>query len=175
MKRLHVHVTVNDLDQAVSFYATLFAAEPVVIKPDYAKWMLEDPRVNFAISARGQAQVGVDHLGIQVEDGTELHEVFQRLRTADGPVHPQGAVTCCYHESEKSWITDPTGLRWEAFLTRGETTVYGDDAFPAEPASACCEATSAEKPAEPCYQPKSAQASSPASTSPCCVPAQAAE
>ena len=112
MKRLHVHVSVGDISQSVKFYSTLFAAEPTVIKPDYAKWMLDDPRLNFAISARG-TQAGLDHLGIQVETAEELHEVYGRLRSADRPVLEEGATTCCYAESEKSWIADPQGISWE--------------------------------------------------------------
>jgi len=127
MKRLHVHVSVDDLAQSVIFYSTLFAAEPTVTKADYAKWMLDDPRVNFAISARGGA-AGLDHLGIQVETQGELQEVYGRLRNADRPVLEEGATTCCYAKSEKAWITDPQGLSWETFLTSGESTVYGDSA-----------------------------------------------
>ena len=125
MKRLHVHVSVEDIAQSVRFYSKLFAIEPAVIKTDYAKWMLDDPRVNFAISTRCGA-VGVDHLGIQVETPDELQEVYQRLQQADRPVLEEGATTCCYARSEKSWITDPQGLSWETFLTSGESTVYGD-------------------------------------------------
>lgn len=127
MKRLHVHVSVADIAQSVRFYSTLFAAEPTVVKPDYAKWMLEDPRINFAISTRG-GQTGLDHLGIQVETPDELHEVYGRLQAADRPVLEEGATTCCYAKSEKSWITDPQGVSWETFLTTGESTVYGDSA-----------------------------------------------
>jgi catechol 2,3-dioxygenase-like lactoylglutathione lyase family enzyme len=124
MKRLHVHVSVHDIDASVRFYSTLFAAQPVVLKNDYAKWMLEDPRVNFAISQRGAAP-GIRHLGIQVEDKPELNEVYARLREADAPVRDDGVTTCCYAESEKSWIADPQGIQWETFLTTGESTVYG--------------------------------------------------
>ena len=124
MKRLHVHVAVNDLDKAIGFYSTLFATEPNVVKPDYAKWMLEDPRVNFAISSRG-ARVGLNHLGIQVENEAELAEVYRRLNEADGPVLEEGKTTCCYAKSEKSWIEDPAGISWEVFLTTGESTNYG--------------------------------------------------
>ncbi len=140
MKRLHVHVAVDDLERSIRFYSTLFAAEPAVVKPDYAKWMLEDPRVNFAISARGKDHVGLDHLGIQVEHAGELAEVYGRLKQAEGPVLDQGATTCCYARSEKSWIVDPQGLAWEAFLTQGESTVYGEsvDLAPVKAASACC-------------------------------------
>jgi catechol 2,3-dioxygenase-like lactoylglutathione lyase family enzyme len=125
MKRLHVHVSVADLAQSIRFYSALFAAEPAVTKPDYAKWMLDDPRVNFAISSRGSA-AGLDHLGIQVETPDELQEVYARLQQADRPVLEEGATTCCYAKSEKSWITDPQGVSWETFLTSGESTVYGD-------------------------------------------------
>jgi catechol 2,3-dioxygenase-like lactoylglutathione lyase family enzyme len=125
MKRLHVHVSVDDLAASVRFYSTLFAAAPAVTKPDYAKWMLDDPRVNFAISARGGG-AGVDHLGIQVETQDELAEIYGRLRRADRPVLEEGATTCCYAKSEKAWIADPQGLSWETFLTTGESVVYGD-------------------------------------------------
>ncbi len=127
MKRLHVHVSVEDIAQSVGFYSTLFAAEPAVMKPDYAKWMLDDPRVNFAISARG-GQTGLDHFGIQVETPDELQEVYGRLQKADRPVLEEGATTCCYAKSEKAWISDPQGLSWETFLTSGASTVYGDSA-----------------------------------------------
>jgi hypothetical protein len=99
-----------------------------VTKPDYAKWMLEDPRVNFAISARGRDHAGLDHLGIQVEDAGELVEVQGRLKCAEGPVLDEGLTTCCYAKSEKSWIADPSGISWEAFVTHGESTVYGHSA-----------------------------------------------
>lgn len=140
MKRLHVHVSVDDLAHSIRFYSTLFAADPTVSKPDYAKWMLDDPRVNFAISVRG-ARAGLDHLGIQVESQDELQDVYARLRQADRPVLEEGATTCCYAKSEKSWITDPQGVSWETFLTSGESTVYGDsvDLGPIRTtAEACC-------------------------------------
>ena len=128
MKRLHVHVGVGDLDQSITFYSTLFGAEPSVVKADYAKWMLDDPRVNFAISTGGHAGKGIEHLGIQVESAGELAEVYGRLKAADRPLLEEGATTCCYAKSEKSWIADPDGVVWEAFLTNGEATVYGDNA-----------------------------------------------
>src|SRR5215469_7581598 len=124
MKRMHVHVGVNDLQQSIRFYSALFAAEPTVIKPDYAKWMLDDPRVNFAISARGQ-QVGLDHLGIQVETQGDLQEVHARLSNAGGIVVEEGKTTCCYAKSEKAWIDDPSGIPWETFLTTGASVEYG--------------------------------------------------
>jgi predicted enzyme related to lactoylglutathione lyase len=125
MKRLHVHVAVDDLQHSVGFYSALFATQPSVIKSDYAKWMLDDPRVNFAISARGRT-AGLDHLGIQVEDKDELNDVYARLHKASGDVIEQGQTNCCYARSEKSWVEDPSGISWETFLTMGETTDYGD-------------------------------------------------
>jgi catechol 2,3-dioxygenase-like lactoylglutathione lyase family enzyme len=127
MKRLHVHLSVTDLAQSVRFYSTLFAVAPSVSKPDYAKWMLDDPRVNFAISTGGKAS-GLDHLGIQVETPAALREVHARLREAERPALDQGATTCCYAKSQKSWSVDPQGVSWEIFLTTGESTVYGDHA-----------------------------------------------
>jgi predicted enzyme related to lactoylglutathione lyase len=125
MKRLHVHVAVEDISNAIGFYSALFAAQTAVVKPDYAKWMLDDPRVNFAISTRGR-RPGLDHLGIQVESNDELQEVYARLHKAGGNVIEQGQTTCCYAKSEKSWIDDPAGIAWETFLTAGESTNYGD-------------------------------------------------
>jgi catechol 2,3-dioxygenase-like lactoylglutathione lyase family enzyme len=144
MKRLHVHVGVTDLDQSIKFYSNLFAIEPTVRKNDYAKWMLDDPRVNFAISTR-QDGGGVRHLGIQVESPDELNEVYARLKAADAPVFEEGATTCCYAKSEKSWINDPQGVAWETFLTTGQSTTYGGGVESAAPEShaatkpaACC-------------------------------------
>jgi catechol 2,3-dioxygenase-like lactoylglutathione lyase family enzyme len=150
MKRLHVHMAVDNLDQSIRFYSTLFASEPTVVKSDYAKWMLEDPRVNFAISTHNGRASGVDHLGIQVEDNGELHEVYARLKAADGPMLEEGMTTCCYAKSEKSWISDPAGVAWETFHTVGESTVYGV-AAPREKMTetgACC-GPAAEKAATP--------------------------
>lgn len=137
MKRLHIHVAVEDLEASTRFYSQLFAAEPTVRKSDYAKWMLEDPRVNFALSARGAAP-GIEHLGMQVEDWAELEEVYARLERAERPVREEGETTCCYAKSEKSWIEDPQGVKWETFLTTGESAVYGREASAGAAASACC-------------------------------------
>jgi catechol 2,3-dioxygenase-like lactoylglutathione lyase family enzyme len=141
MKRLHVHVAVDDLQRSIGFYSALFAAKPSVTKSDYAKWMLDDPRVNFAISTRGR-QPGLDHLGIQVEDKNELTEIYGRLHRAGGMVIEQGQTNCCYAKSEKSWIDDPAGISWETFLTTGESTDYGDGSGEREArvanAKACC-------------------------------------
>ncbi len=125
MKRMHVHVAVEDLDRSIGFYSALFAAQPTVVKSDYAKWMLDDPRVNFAISTRGR-EPGLDHLGIQVESREELHEVHARLHKAGGAIIEQGETACCYAKSEKSWIDDPAGIAWETFHTTGESIDYGD-------------------------------------------------
>jgi catechol 2,3-dioxygenase-like lactoylglutathione lyase family enzyme len=143
MKRLHIHVAVENLPQSIGFYSALFAAEPAMVKTDYAKWMLDDPRVNFAISTRGR-EPGLDHLGIQVENSDELQEVYARLRQAGGNVIEQGQTACCYAKSEKAWIDDPAGISWETFLTSGESTNYGDGTgervarVAHEKQSACC-------------------------------------
>jgi hypothetical protein len=158
MKRLHVHVSVEKLSDAIGFYSTLFAAQPAVVKDDYAKWMLDDPRVNFAISSRGRPP-GLDHLGIQVENQTELREVYGRLDQAERPVLDQGQTTCCYARSEKSWVDDSAGISWETFLTSGESTNYGDGTGErgvqlrreeAQPAAACCGPKAATERAEAC-------------------------
>lgn len=143
MKRLHIHVSVDDLAKSIQFYSTLFAAEPTVTKSDYAKWMLEDPRVNFAISMRC-GEKGIEHLGIQVEDRAELADVYSRLQRAEAPVLEEGATTCCYAKSEKSWVQDPQGIQWETFLTNGESTTYGaDEPVRTNQMKACCEPTKA--------------------------------
>ena len=126
MKRLHVHVKVTDLKRAVDFYNSVFAMKPTMIKDDYAKWMVDDPRVNFAISTNADSP-GVDHLGIQVEDQQELKDVYARLGSAGRPVLEEGHTTCCYAEQEKSWITDPDELPWETFQTFGDSAVYGSN------------------------------------------------
>src|SRR5271157_5665936 len=150
MKRLHVHVAVDDLTASINFYSALFAAEPSVIKSDYAKWMLDDPRVNFAISARGR-ESGLDHLGIEVENKSKLQEVYARLRKAGGTVIEQGETACCYAKSEKSWIDDPAGIAWETFHTTGASTDYGDGTGENEArvahAAACCVPESSASPA----------------------------
>lgn len=125
MKRLHVNLEVADLDESIAFYSQLFGEEPGFVQCDYARWMLDDPRVNFAIAARGGAH-GVDHLGIQVEDAEELTNVRQRLTGLES-AQDQGEVTCCYAKSTKTWAFDPQGVAWETFLTHGQTTTYGSD------------------------------------------------
>ncbi len=138
MKRLHVHIAVENIDESIRFYSRLFAADPTVRKDDYAKWLLDDPRMNLAISARA-TRPGIEHLGIQVEDREELAEVYARLERAEGPVLEEGAITCCYARSEKSWIEDPQSVKWETFLTTGESTVYGSDTAQSE---SCCQPAS---------------------------------
>jgi catechol 2,3-dioxygenase-like lactoylglutathione lyase family enzyme len=165
MKRFHVHVAVGDLQQSIRFYSTLFAAKPTVLKPDYAKWMLEDPRVNFAISRRGSAS-GIEHLGIQVEDETELAEVYDRLNRAERPVLNEVAATCCYAKSDKQWISDPQGISWETFLTHGEATAYGHERPHAGGAEApCCKPLSAEA---PCCTPDERSAAMAGADVSCC-------
>jgi len=139
MKRLHVHIAVDDLNTSIGFYSTLFRAEPSVLKEDYAKWMLEDPKVNLAISQRTRS-AGVDHLGIQVESDGELREVAARLKSAGATTLDQEATTCCYAQSNKAWVNDPSGVRWETFYTFGEATSYGEDeaAVVAPPQESCC-------------------------------------
>lgn len=140
MKRLHVHVAVHDLEQSVRFYSALFAAQPAVKKDDYAKWMLDDPRVNFAISTRS-TKAGLDHLGIQAENGDELEDLGARLAQADVSVTAQKGASCCYAKSDKYWTIDPQGIAWESFHTLDSAPMYGKDAGPRElekPAAAAC-------------------------------------
>lgn len=139
MKRFHVHVAVHDLQQSIRFYSSLFGVQPAVTKEDYAKWMLDDPRVNFAISTRG-GKAGVDHLGLQAESSAELEEIGSRLAQADVAVLPQKAAACCYAKSDKYWTIDPQGVAWESFHTLDSVPVYGGDTRTREaPAkSACC-------------------------------------
>ena len=139
MKRFHVHVNVNDLDASIRFYSTLFGGAPSVHKPDYAKWMLEDPRVNFAISQRDRA-AGVDHLGLQAKDGTELEAIGARMIAADAVALAEQGTTCCYAHSDKYWAEDPQGVRWETFHTHGEATTYSAPAARVESTKSdtCC-------------------------------------
>jgi catechol 2,3-dioxygenase-like lactoylglutathione lyase family enzyme len=137
MKRMHLHVSVPDLAQSIEFYTTLFGGAPTVVKDDYAKWMLDDPRVNFAISQRG-ARAGVDHIGIQAESRAELGEMAARLKTAGAHTFDEEAANCCYARSDKSWVTDPAGVRWETFYTFGEAVTYGEDSAEAAAPATCC-------------------------------------
>jgi catechol 2,3-dioxygenase-like lactoylglutathione lyase family enzyme len=135
MKRLHIHVGVEQLDESVRFYSALFGAEPVKTKPDYAKWLLEDPRVNFAISTRAKKN-GIDHLGIQVEEESELTELRERLKAADMAVVEEGETVCCYARSDKSWLHDPAGIPWETYRTMEDAQLFSGHPDQAE--HACC-------------------------------------
>ena len=141
MKRFHVHVAVHDLDQSIRFYSALFGTEPAVKKADYAKWMLDDPRINFAISNR-RAKAGIDHLGLQAETGDELEQIGTRLAQADVSTTAQKGANCCYAKSDKYWTVDPQGIAWESFHTLDGVPLYGEDtrtkALETATASACC-------------------------------------
>ena len=146
MKRFHVHLHVDDLARSIAFYSKLFAAEPARVEGDYAKWMLDDPAVNFAISTRG-AQPGIDHLGIQTDNAEELAALKARAEAADMALLDEGATTCCYAKSEKHWITDPQGIAWEHFHTLGNIPVFREaPAAVVETAAACCAPTPRGKP-----------------------------
>jgi catechol 2,3-dioxygenase-like lactoylglutathione lyase family enzyme len=138
MKRMHIHLAVDNLEQNIAFYKALFQSEPTVIESDYAKWMLDDPRVNFAISSRGRPP-GLDHLGIQVESSEELEAVQQGLADAALPVAEQKQAACCYAQSDKYWSVDPQGIAWEAFHTLQSIPLFGDDQIiQLESAATCC-------------------------------------
>ncbi len=151
MNRLHLHVSVEDLAQSIRFYETLFGAPPSVVKDDYAKWMLDDPRVNLAISQRGRP-AGIDHVGVQAETPAELAAIAARLKAAGEKTFDEEAATCCYARSDKHWVSDPSGLRWETFFTFGEATTYGE--APAE--SQAAEAAETSAPAACCGTPAAA-------------------
>jgi lactoylglutathione lyase len=137
MKRFHVHLHVDDLSKSIAFYSSLFAAEPTRAEADYAKWMLQDPPVNFAISTRG-ARAGIDHLGIQTDDPAELADMKARAVEADMALLDEGETTCCYARSEKHWVTDPQGIAWEHFHTLGNIPVFNEAESTGSSASACC-------------------------------------
>jgi lactoylglutathione lyase len=159
MKRFHVHVSVEDLSASIRFYRTLFGAEPTITKSDYAKWMLEDPRLNFAISTSRQP-VGVNHLGFQAETDEELRGMRAQLASADARVVEENERPCCYAKSDKYWVTDPTGIAWETFHTLGSIPIYGEDTavfghgasfVPLEsPPRECCVPAAKSQPAESC-------------------------
>jgi catechol-2,3-dioxygenase len=137
MKRMHLHISVAQLAQSIEFYSTLFGARPTVEKPDYAKWMLDDPRVNFAISQRG-AKTGLDHVGIQVENEQELAEIQSRLAAADLQMVTQTGTTCCYAKSDKHWVQDPSGIAWETYHTLDSAPTFNDSTEAHNAESACC-------------------------------------
>jgi len=136
MKRFHVHMSVIDLSESIRFYSALFGAEPTVVKPDYAKWMLDDPRINFAISKRGQA-TGINHLGLQADDETELETIHANLQKADTTIASEKAAHCCYAVSDKYWVADPQGIAWESFRSLDSIPIYGSDRTKAAGASCC--------------------------------------
>ncbi|QSA97521.1 ArsI/CadI family heavy metal resistance metalloenzyme [Methylococcus sp. EFPC2] len=147
MKRFHVHIAVDDLAENIRFYSAMFQAEPAVREADYAKWMLDDPRVNFAISTRGRKR-GLDHLGLQVESDDELEAVQRGLAAAALPVEEQKQSACCYAKSDKYWSVDPQGIAWEAFHTLDRIPMFGaDNVIRIDPATACCPPSSPKAPA----------------------------
>lgn len=135
MKRFHVHISVDNLPTSIDFYTRMFGQAPTIHKEDYAKWMMDEPRINFAISQRGRPS-GLDHLGIQTETMDELNAATTHLKTAGLSVLDEGSTTCCYAESDKGWVRDPNGIAWETFYTHGESTVYGKDTEVTD--SSCC-------------------------------------
>jgi catechol 2,3-dioxygenase-like lactoylglutathione lyase family enzyme len=141
VKRFHAHVRVDNLQSSIRFYSTLFGVEPAVLKPDYAKWILDDPRINFAITA-GTPAPGIDHLGMQVDSDDELAAITRRLDAAGQSVAKQENASCCYAQGNKGWVADPNGISWETFHTFGENTTYGIDVAPrltaTKAAPACC-------------------------------------
>jgi catechol 2,3-dioxygenase-like lactoylglutathione lyase family enzyme len=145
MKRFHIHLAVDNLQQNIDFYSALFQAEPTVLEADYAKWMLDDPRINFAISSRGR-KPGLDHLGLQVESAHELETVQQGLASAALPVAPQKQAACCYAQSDKYWTVDPQGIAWEAFHSLGSIPMFGEDqVIQLQQVSACCKSSVPER------------------------------
>lgn len=166
MKRFHVHVHVDDLAKSIAFYSKLFAAEPTRVEADYAKWMMEDPRVNFAISTRG-SKPGLDHLGFQVDDAAELAQLKERAESADMSLLDEGATTCCYARSEKHWVTDPQGIAWEHFHTLGNIPVFNEADMPVA-AGACCAPVPVASTAESaCCTPATESVAQPST---CCGP-----
>ncbi|MEZ4777211.1 MAG: ArsI/CadI family heavy metal resistance metalloenzyme [Bacteroidia bacterium] len=133
MKRFHVNLKVADLEKSISFYSALFHSAPTVQKPDYAKWMLEDPRINFAITL-APASTGIEHLGIQAESVDELKELYQRVDKAEGELREEGETVCCYAQSTKGWVKDPEGVEWEMFYTYGESETF----YKPEAGKICC-------------------------------------
>ena len=158
MKRFHVHISVNDLERNIQFYSSIFGSAPTVQKPDYAKWMLEDPRINFAISRRGH-RLGVNHLGLQVDSTDELTNMRASLELADASLVEQTGASCCYARSDKYWVTDPQGIAWETFHSLGAVPVYGEDSQASPQATACCVPSTGK------LAPEAAAA--------CCAPTQA--
>jgi len=142
MKRFHVHAHVEDLQASIAFYSKMFAAEPTRVEADYAKWMIEDPRINFAISTRG-GKPGVDHLGIQTDTEEELRELQAQAQAADMTLLDAGETSCCYARSDKYWLTDPQGIAWEQFHTLGNIPTFGGGEAKTQAATSCCASSKA--------------------------------
>jgi catechol 2,3-dioxygenase-like lactoylglutathione lyase family enzyme len=167
MKRFHVHVAVNDLDKSIAFYSAMFGEQPTVVKSDYAKWMLDDPRINFAISHRGQTP-GVNHLGMQAEDDAELEKIHANLQKADTTVVAEKGAQCCYAVSNKYWVTDPQGIAWESFRSLGSIPLFGSseiETVSAEQTASCGSGASTSS----CCTPRSSSSQSERATSGCCA------
>lgn len=150
MKRMHIHVGVENLEDSVRFYSALFGVQPAKLKPDYAKWMLDDPHLNFAISTRS-GKVGLDHMGLQVDDAGELAALRDHMSAANISTHSDGETTCCYAKSEKSWVEDPNGIAWEAYHTMEDAQIYGGSRADPVADAACC---TPETPQGVCCAPK---------------------
>lgn len=159
MKRFHVHLQVDDLNKNIDFYSKLFGAEPSRVESDYAKWMLDDPRVNFAISTRGNQAAGLGHLGFQADEAAELAQLKQRAQAADMALLDEGETTCCYARSEKHWITDPQGVAWEHFHTLDNIPVFNEPERAAAQSAVCCTPHVAPVQAQPCCTPSSSSKS----------------
>jgi hypothetical protein len=166
MKRMHVHVSVANLGESIRFYSTLFAQQPAVVKSDYAKWMLDDPHVNFAISQRGAA-IGLNHLGVQVESDEDLRVMHKRLGALESKVIAEADAACCYAKSDKYWVTDPSGIAWETFHTLDSIPVFGGGASQdTADKRECCVPLAATTPQAPCCVPVP---DAPGSSSGCCT------
>jgi catechol 2,3-dioxygenase-like lactoylglutathione lyase family enzyme len=171
MKRFHVHVAVNDLDKSIAFYSAMFGEDPAVVKPDYAKWMLDDPRINFAISNRGQSP-GVNHLGLQAEDDAELEAIHANLKKADTTVLAEKDAHCCYAKSDKYWVTDPQGIAWESFRSLGSIPLFGGSAAAPEVAEQAPSCGTGASSSPSCCAPADTGSGAPATrASGCCLPA----
>lgn len=167
MKRFHVHVGVADLDHSIRFYSGLFGAAPTVRKDDYAKWMIEDPRINFAISARG-GETGVNHLGLQADSADELAGIRDQFAAADqASLQDEPGASCCYARSDKHWVTDPQGIAWEGYHSLGEVRLWNGDTAEAATESACC------TPSPAAAEPATAACCVPEPATACCTPANA--
>ena len=165
MKRFHVHVAVKELQESIRFYSAIFGSSPSVVKPDYAKWMLDDPRINFAISQRSQT-LGVNHLGLQAETEVELEGIHTNLQQADGTIVAEKGIHCCYAKSDKYWVTDPQGVAWESFRSLGAVTLFGAEAPAAAAACGSSQATG-------CCAPSGSELKvSATAAAACCTPAK---